>query len=132
MTKAFTKGEAVTFLGDWDRKGSAFFRHAVVYSCGAKQMVLTDAVTGEEIGRHFKPVKAEGAEEGTRARMTDEEAAALTLVIGAAVVASETAHFNNCLARHPDNAGYCASIRKSLSELHEPRTINRTGSTFSV
>ena len=54
--KHFNKGDRVTLVQLWSRTTGAFYsREAVVYSCGAKQMVLTDAETGVEIGRNFRP-----------------------------------------------------------------------------
>lgn len=122
MTKAFKKGDEVTYINDWDRKGTAFYRNAVVYSCGKVQMVLTDAETGEEIGRHFKP--AIGELTGTFPRMTEAEAIEQCLKVGASVVEAETKRLNHCLKVSEENCwgtGYDASIRKDLAALHEPR-----------
>lgn len=55
MTKAFTKGQAVTIIRKWSKDCTAYAVKAVVYSCGTKQMVLTCATTGAELGRNFKP-----------------------------------------------------------------------------
>lgn len=123
MTKAFNKGDAVTYIGDWDRKGATFFRHAVVYSCGKKQMVLTDAETGEEIGRHFTPARAEIGQGGTFARLTDAEATAAALAFAQNVIASETARLERCLQIDAEE-GYKNAIRKSLAALHEPRAAS--------
>lgn len=134
MTKAFTKGQEVTYISDWDRKGTVTYRHAVVYSCGKKQMVLTDAETGEEMGRHFAPdhgsletVEMGGyafrMAGGTFPRMTDEEAVEAGLKIAAAIQEYERQHYAQCLAGN-HSAGYYASIRKSLAELHDLRAIS--------
>jgi len=124
MTKAFNKGDEVTYISDWDRKGTVFFRHAIVYSCGKKQMVLTDAETGEEMGRHFIPARAEIGNAGTFARMTDAEAAAAALALADNILVSETAHFERCLQNDTAGEGYKNSIRKSLAALHEPRAAS--------
>jgi hypothetical protein len=121
MGKAFTKGQEVTQIADWDRKGTVTFRHAVVYSCGAKQMVLTDAETGEEMGRNFRPVVGEVC--GTFPRMTDEEARAACLRAAEAILDYERAHYNRCLSGGHSEA-YNASVRKDLAALHEPRAIS--------
>lgn len=97
MSKAFNKGQLVTLFGDWDRRGTVYFRNAVVYSCGKKQMVLTDAETGEEIGRHFKP--AIGEMLGTFPRMTDTEAHAHAAKVGAWVIEREKAHLDGIMSR---------------------------------
>lgn len=122
MTKAFNKGDEVTYISDWDRKGTVFFRHAIVYSCGKKQMVLTDAETGEEMGRHFRPYRAETGNAGTFARMTDDEAAAAALALAENILARETAHFERCLQNDTAGEGYKNAIRKSMAQLHEPRS----------
>lgn len=132
MAKAFKKAQEVTYISDWDRKGTVTFRHAVVYSCGMKQMVLTDAVTGEEMGRHFNP--AVGNFEtiktphgiymagGTFPRMTDDEAVEAGLKIADAIQQYEREHFDRCLSGG-HGGGYDASIRKSINELHDLRVI---------
>jgi hypothetical protein len=120
MTKAFNKGDAVTLVSDWDRKGSTYYRHAIVYSCGKKQMVLTDAETGEEIGRHFRPERAELGNDGTFARMTDDEATAAGLVLAVNILARETAQFERCLQDDIAGEGYKNAIRRSLAQLHAP------------
>ena len=120
MTKAFNKGDAVTFISDWDRKGSTFFRHAIVYSCGKKQMVLTDAETGEEMGRHFKPVRAEIGNAGTFARMTDAEATAAAVALAENIIVSETAQCERCLQSDTAGEGYKNAIRIHLAALHAP------------
>lgn len=124
MTKAFTKGDEVTYINDWDRKGTTFFRHAIVYSCGKKQMVLTDAETGEEMGRHFRPERAEVGGAGTFARMTDAEATAAALALADRVIASEIAHFERCLQNDTAGEGYKNAIRRDLDRLHEPRAAS--------
>lgn len=124
MTKAFNKGDAVTFISDWDRMGTTFFRHAIVYACGKKQMVLTDAETGEEMGRHFIPVRAEIGRSGTFARMTDAEATAAALALAENIIASETAQFERCLQNDTAGEGYKNAIRKNLTALHAPRAAS--------
>jgi hypothetical protein len=130
MAKAFKKGQEVTYISDWDRKGTVYFRHAVVYSCGAKQMVLTDADTGEEMGRHFRPVAGslETTKEGpasrmaggTFPRMTDEQAVEAGLKVAAAIQQSERDLFARCLAGGHGES-YDASIRKDIAALHDLR-----------
>lgn len=52
----FTKGDRVWLINLWSHQDCSFtVREAVVYSCGAKQMILTDPATGKEIGRNFLP-----------------------------------------------------------------------------
>ena len=131
MTKAFNKGDEVTYINDWDRKGTTYFRHAIVYSCGKKRMVLTDAETGEEIGRHFTPARAEIGGSGAFACMTDAEATAAALALAENILISETAHLERCL-QFNDTAGegYKNAIRKSIAALHEPRAANYSDLRF--
>jgi len=124
MTKAFNKGDEVTYISDWDRKGTVYFRHAVVYSCGEKQMVLTDAETGEEMGRHFDPVRAEIGDAGTFARMTDAEAAAAALFLADSILIRETLHYHRCLQNETAGEAYKNAIRRDLVALHEPRAAS--------
>lgn len=142
MAKAFTKGQEVTFIADWDRKGTVTFRHAVVYSCGVKQMVLTDAETGEEMGRHFRPqvgcLEVRKCEKGyfympggTFPRMTDEQAVEAGLKIAAAIQSYERAHFDRCLAAGHGES-YDAAIRKNIAELHDLRAISYAEASAAI
>lgn len=133
MTKAFTKGQEVTYIASWDDKGSVFYRHAVVYSCGKKQMVLTDAVTGAEMGRNFKPevgtteTRWEGncvySAGGTFPRVYGEELQALCLKIAEASLHQQRDHFARSLSGGWGES-YDAVIRKQIAELHEPRVVD--------
>jgi hypothetical protein len=141
MATAFRKGQKVTFIADWDRKGTVTFRHAVVYSCGMKQMVLTDAVTGDEMGRHFKPavgsletIKTDNCYRmagGTFPRMTDEEAVEAGLKVAAAIQQYEREHFARCLAGG-HGEGYNMSIRKDIDALHDLRAIPYSDAVMSI
>lgn len=145
MAKDFKKGEKVTVISSWDRKGTAIYRHAIVYSCGNKQMVLTDEATGEEIGRHFSPCvgsleytikqhngwQSASPAGGTFKRMTDEEALEACLKVGAADVEYQTAHYERCLAGG-HGEGYNNAIRKDLAMLHEPRAMSHAEAIAEV
>lgn len=141
MAKAFTKGQEVTYIADWNRKGTVTFRHAVVYSCGAKQMVLTDAETGEEMGRHFSPkvgsletVIENGCYRmagGTFPRMTDEQAVEAGLKVAAAIQAYEREHFARCLAGGHGES-YNAAIQKSIAALHDLRAISYAEASAAI
>lgn len=132
MSKAFNKGDQVTLIGSWDNKGTVFYRNAVVHSCGKKQMVLTCATTGEELGRHYRPER--GALEkvtgfnwvGVWPRLSREEAEALCLEVGALVVKANREHLAERRIRFADaEPGYFAALDKSEAELHEPRALDR-------
>lgn len=122
MTAAFKKGELVTVLKDWDRKGTVTFRQARVYSCGLKRMILTSLKTGEEFGRDFDAVKATGHEQGVHPVMTDEAALTICLEIGADVLEYQRAFLARCLAGN-HGTGYDNSINQQINDLHEPRGI---------
>jgi hypothetical protein len=135
--KAFAKGAEVTLFNGYDSKGTIIYNHAVVYSCGAKQMVLTDAATGNELGRHFAPVCATEEDATTRSysvgyeatfpRLTDEEATRIGLLMAARMIVNETAHYENCLSRHADYEAYCEAVRRDMALMHEPRVMDYTG-----
>lgn len=135
MTAAFKKGQEVTFIGDYDRKGTVYFFHAIVHSCGKKQMVLTDAKTGKERGRHFAPrvgstvtevignntIKMAG---GTFPRLEGEQLQEVAMQIAAEVQKAEREHLARCLAAGHGES-YDAAIRRQIEELHELRIIER-------
>ena len=135
--KAFSKGEAVTLVQNWDSKGTISIRHAVVYSCGTKQMILTDAVTGDEIGRHFKPFRATATDFGdirvlvaTFPKMSAEDAERVGFILAEKFLGEQRAFYARCIASHGASAGYVQAIEREIALLHEPRVIDRTGTTI--
>lgn len=132
MGKAFKKGDLVTHLVDWDRAGTVVFHDAIVHSCGKVQMVLTDLHTGEEMGRHFQPRVATGLEFGTRHGMRRDEIEALGLGLAAARVNQERSRLDNCIAQHPDQRAYCASIQCQIDAHHAPRVISHAAACEEI
>lgn len=124
MAKAFTKGQEVTIVKDWDRKGTVSYRHGVVHSCGNKQMVIFDPIKGDEIGRHFQPSIGDEERGGVFPRMTDEETVAFGLRVAEAILRRERSHFARCLRNEESGSGYLNAIRKDLDALHEPRVFS--------
>lgn len=122
--KDFTKNQKVTRIINWDRKGTFVYQDAVVYSCGHKQMVLTDEVTGEEIGRHFSPLKAEVGAEGTYPRLTVEEATEICLDLAAKFLDSYRAGDRKRIENTPGQEGYHAALRREEEKLHEPEAMS--------
>lgn len=110
MGSIFKKGDAVVYVSNWDRKGSIRVRPCVVHSCGQKQMVLHDPVTGEEVGRHFLP----GVEQMDLCLVVhaDDYSEALALAQAEKIKAAETARFNRCLAQTDTSEGYSKAIRR--------------------
>lgn len=122
--KAFTKGTKVTLIGSWDGKGTFFVQDAIVYSCGAKQMVLACERTGKELGRHFAPSVGTGTinpmifgETQTFPRMERAAALALAKDMGAQYAASEKARMEGLMARFSSDRGYVSSLRSSINSL---------------
>lgn len=130
MSKAFKKGELVTYVASWDDKGTIYYVNAVVHSCGARQMVLTNEATGQEMGRHYRPEV--GSVEtltpfgwcATFKRMTDEQDEALCLEQAAKLPALWQAE-NECRAAHNEKIGRVVLLPHDLSELYEPRALKR-------
>lgn len=124
--KAFKKGDLVTIISNWDRKGTVVYRPGVVHSCGAKQMTIYCPIKGDEIGHHFQPKRAEGNMLGVHARMSDEQAEAIALACGADVVADEKRRMEAAIAHYgyPETDGYTRAVRKGIAELHEPRAMS--------
>jgi hypothetical protein len=134
MPRAFTKGQLVTLFTSWDGKGTVAYRHAIVHSCGTKRMVLTDAESGEEIGRAFPPVVGSqdavlGFYGETFPRMTDREAEVVALQLGATLVAYRRAMIESQIERSLQGPAfqyddeYRSALTQKLAVLHEPRVI---------
>lgn len=129
MAKVFNKGDLVTHITNWDRRGTFIFQTAVVYSAGMKQMVLTDEPTGEEMGRNYKPVIGDDDGTGTFHRMTDAEARAHCLKLGAAWIPSFIDSHEKMIAfnkeRWPESGpGYENCMRRDIEQLHDPVGIS--------
>ena len=130
---AFKKGQEVTYICSWDNKGTVYFQHAVVYSCGKKQMVLTDAVSGVEMGRHYAPEVGDVATVSgfnwgaTFPRLTDAEAEVLCLQLGARIVEINREQYTVRAdgTWGQKDKGYRAAMLKDIAELHEPRAMHR-------
>jgi predicted RNase H-like HicB family nuclease len=122
MTKAFTKGQKVHYIARWD--GVQFtVRTAIVYSCGKKRMVLTDAVSGKEMGRNFNPngvdsyiVECGTVTAGTFAGLTDEEALAKAKEASAAYIKSEIEFYTKAAKAQQFGTAYTTSMADKLAE----------------
>lgn len=138
MSKEFTKNELATYIASWNNKGTVAFRQVRVHSCGVKQMCLHDAVTDAMLGRHFEPVVSLAEVpansfnwSGTFKKMTDADAEALALELGAQIIKSVIATLEKILESGygADSRGYQDGIRKELEEIktRTPSVVNRTG-----
>ncbi len=132
--KAFKKGDRVTRISDWDGKGTVAIREAIVHSCGVKRLILTDATTGEEIGRNFRAERNEpedrleswggGFAQGLIFPALDRDVAIkIALESGAAIVASVRANAEKRIADEAGNAGFINAMNSKIVALHEPRFI---------
>ena len=120
----FTKGDKVTLFGDWDRRGTVWYTQAIVYSCGGKQMVLTNVASGKELGAHFSPAKVQPR---IVPAMSNDEATAYGLELAAGILEAQRLHFARCLERNErwPSRGYQQVIERDRDRLHEPRVIAR-------
>lgn len=131
MSKAFNKGDLVTLIGSWDNKGTVSYRDAIVHSCGKKQMVLTCATTGEELGRHYAPARGSLDKVtgfnwlGVWPRQSREEAEALCLEAGALVIKAVREHLAERRVRYADDKKFLAALDREEAQLHEPRALDR-------
>ena len=128
MKKQFKKGQHVTLLGHWDRKGTMTYRFVTVHSCGSKRMTLLDDESGECLGSNFTPytelerVLTHGT--STTITETNEEVVrSLCLGFAGEYLANERNNLNECMRRNASNSGYCKAIQKDIAELHEPRVL---------
>lgn len=137
MSKAFTKGDRVTRISDWDGKGTVAIREAIVHSCGVKRLILTDAETGEEIGRNFRAERNDIEDRITRWAggpaqglillvIPRDEAIVIALESGAAIVASQRAKISRRIEQAAGNKGYIRALDREIADLHEPRFIVET------
>lgn len=120
----FKKGQPVTYLYDWDRRGTVRAVDLFVYSAGKKQMILVDANGAKFAGHNFRPCVKQGYDDGcneVHPRLTEAEANELGLALAERILTYERAHFARCLAAHSDDRGYCAAVQKDLERLHEAR-----------
>lgn len=117
---AFTKGQKVTRIINWDSKGAFCFQQAIVESCGIKRMTLKCEESGHMMGRDFKPV-AGGEGDYTNChtfpRVSDEEAAVKCVELAKAYLTKERAYLEQKKADDNDPAYW----DKKISALHQPR-----------
>lgn len=123
MSKAFTKGQPVTFLQNWDSKGTVRIADLIVHSCGAKQMVLVDEAGAKFEGKNFLPGREQYSYGLVVPRLSPEAAEAAALELGAAIVVAVRNRLEKAIAHYgyPETDNYTKSIRQDIEELHEPR-----------
>lgn len=121
----FTKGQTVNLIQNWDSKGTVSVTPAIVYSCGKKQMVLTHAVTGEELGRTFLPAREQYSKALVVPSADDAQAIALDLAtrIRVEFIAYETKKIETATG----SAEYWNNRRAILEQVlaSEPLVIER-------
>ena len=119
----FTKGQPVTFLQNWDDKGTVRIVELTVCSCGKKQMVLVDGSGTKFQGHHFLPVEAQYGHSRVVARLSHEDAVAAAMVLGAEIVAAERSRYEHALTIPGCGDGYYNAMRRDIAALHEPRAV---------
>ena len=125
--KAYNKGDKVTYITSWDDRGTFAYTHAIVHSCGAKRMVLTNEKSGREMGRCFTPARLESIDglaaagfRGTFPRLDDAQAQALCIAAGNLFVPQLRAQYERKIAL-ANSASYADGIREYIEQLHEAR-----------
>ena len=116
MKAQFKKGDKVTYFGSWNNKGVSFFTHAIVHSCGSKQMVLICEATGEVMGRHFAPVVGSKNGIGTFPRVSDSATKLHGFGLARDFKANRIANLESYIARS-SNPFYIKSVREELNDV---------------
>ena len=132
MGKAFKKGQKVTFIWNWDSKGTVYVRQATVHSCGTQQLKLTCDLTGEEFGHNLRPEVAAAGKKGTRPRIEGEALAAEATAVAVSILEEQRLHFQFCLSQTGTGEGYRKHIQRDLGLLHEPRVLTHAEAQESV
>ena len=116
----FTKGQKVTHISRWNNLGDFTYRDAIVYSCGKKRMILTDEITGEEIGRNYNP-SGETFGEFTVPRLSVEDTIALASEKSKEFRIKKEELLRHCLTIDASDS-YKQAIQVQLDELlnHNP------------
>jgi hypothetical protein len=112
----FKKGQIVNLVKDWDGKGTVYIAPAIVHSCGKKQMVLTHAVTGVELGRHFRPQR-EGWGNAELVLTADEDANVIALEMAKTIRAEFIAKETQTIATATGSKEYWDKRRAVLTEV---------------
>ena len=111
----FKKGQKVNLIGSWDRKGRFYIQPAIVFSCGAQRMVLTNAATGDELGKNYKPQREQFGEAVVVPAGEDAEATAMEMA--EAQLARRIPALKECVARNPNEKGYVKAVEAEIAEL---------------
>ena len=135
----FTKGQKVTVISIWSEadvnwKGETrnlrmSFDHAVVHSCGKKQMVLqSDAESVSYKGRNFLPTIEQYNGEVVVERLSDEEAIALGNDIAQDLITKRIARQRTLVERMDSSSeNYAKQMRQQLAHF-ETRPVNENKS----
>lgn len=119
QTKQFTKGQKVTYFGPWNNKGVVYFTHAIVHSCGHKQMVLICEESGNVLGRHFETAVGEPDWGGTFPRVSETATKLHGFKYAKNYKAKRIESLEKILSnkRHENNTLYLKSIKEELEEI---------------
>ena len=118
----FTKGQKVTYIRDWDRKGTVTINQLVVHSCGKKQMILVDENGKKFSGQNFLPKNEQYWGGVVVDRLEGDEAEKLAIEVAEKIIKKEMAHYNRCL-EGGHGEGYDEVIRENIAKIHSPEFI---------
>lgn len=120
----FSKGQVVWQFGNWDRKGTCWYRKMVVIGCGKKQMALRYA-DSDQTAKHFvyacsyDNTGLHGYDTcAADAPGFDAEAEAMRRAT--IYHREELLDLLYCIERNSDDPRYCAAMQKNIDGMHLP------------
>ena len=129
----FKKGDAVTIIRKWSKECATYAQKAVVYSCGKKQMVLTCAITGQELGRNFLPTAEQYSHGVVIVGHDDATIERVSLETSAKIIKSEIERYEHIMStdywNNEASEGYKSAIRADYETMkrNTPAFITREG-----
>jgi hypothetical protein len=116
---AFTKGQKVTLLQNWNCLGKVRVAQLTVHSCGRKRMILVDDAGEKFEGQFWRPRSDQGAFTEVHAQMAPEAAEEAALDLGARILASERERVSAALARAqgPALSSYATAMKRNLAAI---------------
>ena len=116
----FKKGDAVTYIANWDGTGRYFYWHAVVTRTSGNFMSLADAVSGTNMGPYFPRESGNPAYLGERwtadvyPRMTDDAANTIALAASERYIESRRISIADALSGRDVDPELGAAWRDSM------------------
>jgi hypothetical protein len=114
----FKVGQPVLFIGNWDRKGTAFVQPCFIKASGKKLIHLLDSsgapieqrIYTEKLGNPLYPYRLYPHTGDMRSAL------AIGLAVSSQLIAKEHEHYQRCLGLDA-NVNYLSAIRKNLAEV---------------